>query len=89
MALKADKLRWIPGQKRARYDIAGAVTMLRDWPIVDVGKLEYPKEVKGKGGKITTEWVTTEVSCVNLIAANLPFLGSDHPIHPSTPRAFA
>lgn len=28
VALKADKLRWIPGQKKARYDIAGAVTML-------------------------------------------------------------
>ena len=28
VALNADKLRWIPGQKKARYDIAGAVTML-------------------------------------------------------------
>lgn len=28
VALKADKLRWIPGQKKARYDIAGAVSML-------------------------------------------------------------
>ena len=29
VALKAAKLRWIPGQKKARYDIAGFVTMLR------------------------------------------------------------
>ena len=28
VALKADQLRWIPGQKKARYDIAGAVTVL-------------------------------------------------------------
>jgi hypothetical protein len=28
VALKADKLRWLPGQKKARYDIAGAISML-------------------------------------------------------------
>ena len=29
VALKADKLRWIPGQKKARYDIAGFITMIQ------------------------------------------------------------
>lgn len=28
VSLKADQLRWLPGQKKARYDIAGAVTLL-------------------------------------------------------------
>jgi len=34
VALKADKLRWIPGQKKARYDIAGAVSMLMARPLL-------------------------------------------------------
>jgi hypothetical protein len=29
VALKADKLRWLPGQRSARYDIAGFVTMIQ------------------------------------------------------------
>ena len=29
VALKADELRWIPGQKKMRYDIAGFVTMMK------------------------------------------------------------
>lgn len=33
VAQMADKLRWIPGQRKARYDIAGFVIMLTDWPL--------------------------------------------------------
>lgn len=29
VALKADQMRWIPGQKKFRYDIAGFVSMVR------------------------------------------------------------
>lgn len=56
VALKADKLRWIPGQKKVRYDIAGAISMLtvivilfwkisldKDWPIIDEFIFEYPE----------------------------------------------
>ena len=31
VALKADHLRWVPGQKNARYDIAGFVSLMKDW----------------------------------------------------------
>lgn len=78
VALKADKLRWIPGQKRARYDIAGAVTMLRDWPVIDRAVLEYPEMERG-----VEVWRKENIGAVNMIATNLPFLGDDHPIHPN------
>eukprot|EP00730_Choanoeca_flexa_P007789 TRINITY_DN12393_c0_g1_i4.p1 TRINITY_DN12393_c0_g1~~TRINITY_DN12393_c0_g1_i4.p1 ORF type:complete len:476 (+),score=119.90 TRINITY_DN12393_c0_g1_i4:888-2315(+) len=78
VALKADKLRWIPGQKKARYDIAGAVSMLTDWPIVDKFKFEYP--VKKDDG--THEWKTEYLSTINMISANMPYLGDDHAISP-------
>ncbi len=29
VGLQADKLRWLPGQKKFRYDIAGFITMMR------------------------------------------------------------
>jgi hypothetical protein len=29
VALQADKMRWVPGQKQARYNIAGLVTFLK------------------------------------------------------------
>lgn len=35
VAMKAAKLRWIPGQKNVRYDLAGFVTMLSEWPVRD------------------------------------------------------
>ena len=28
VGLQADKMRWVPGQKQARYDIAGFITLL-------------------------------------------------------------
>jgi hypothetical protein len=75
VALKADKLRWIPGQKSARYDIAGFVSLISDWPITDEATLKY-KETEGG------EWKEVEISTINLITTNLSHLGSDHPIHP-------
>jgi len=29
VGLQADKMRWVPGQKQARYDIAGFITLLK------------------------------------------------------------
>lgn len=63
VALKADKLRWIPGQKSMRYDIAGFVSLISDWPITDTGVLEY-READGtpEGGK----WKSEEISLINM-----------------------
>lgn len=80
VALKADKLRWLPGQRSARYDIAGFVTMIQDWPVIDNATLEY------WGGEMDGDdkvWKTTDISCINLVATNLAFLGNDHPIWPT------
>lgn len=75
MALKADKLRWIPGQKSARYDIAGFVSIVSDWPIADEAVLRYKENDDD-------EWKETKMSTINLIVTNLSYLGNDHPIHP-------
>eukprot|EP00047_Mylnosiga_fluctuans_P023538 m.139873 g.139873 ORF g.139873 m.139873 type:complete len:933 (-) comp9621_c0_seq2:187-2985(-) len=77
---QADKLRWVPGQKQARYDIAGAVTMLSDWPIVCRGQLSYPVTEAGPDGAKSTVWKSKNIGCINLIASNVPLLGNDHPI---------
>ena len=75
VALKADKLRWIPGQRSARYDIAGFVSLISDWPVADKGELEYKDSETG-------EWKTTEISLINMICTNLDYLGVKHPIYP-------
>ena len=75
VALKADKLRWIPGQKSARYDIAGFVSIVSDWPIADEAVLRYKENDDD-------EWKETKMSTINLIVTNLSYLGNDHPIHP-------
>eukprot|EP00047_Mylnosiga_fluctuans_P023539 m.139911 g.139911 ORF g.139911 m.139911 type:complete len:857 (-) comp9621_c0_seq5:187-2757(-) len=80
VGLMADKLRWVPGQKQARYDIAGAVTMLSDWPIVCRGQLSYPVTEAGPDGAKSTVWKSKNIGCINLIASNVPLLGNDHPI---------
>jgi diacylglycerol kinase family enzyme len=81
VALKADKLRWLPGQRSARYDIAGFVTMIQDWPVIDNGMLEYWEGDRDAAGEKV--WKSTEVSCINLVATNLSKLGNDHPIWPT------
>ena len=48
VALKADKLRWLPGQRSMRYDIAGFVSLIQDWPVADKGILEYREAIEGK-----------------------------------------
>merc|ERR1712137_9020 len=68
VALKADKLRWIPGQKSARYDIAGFVSLISDWPIVDEGVLEYRE---WDGSTHGSEWKTKNISLVNMLATNI------------------
>ena len=80
VALKADKLRWIPGQRSARYDIAGFASLISDWPIADKGRLEY-REFDVDTGK-TSDWKETDISLINMIATNLDYLGVKHPIYP-------
>lgn len=77
VARKADELRWIPGQRKFRYDIAGFVTMVKDWPVNNIAKFEF--HVKKPDG--TYEWeVHEEIDLINMIATNVPKLGVDHPI---------
>lgn len=73
VAKAADDLRWIPGQKNFRYDLAGFVSMLKDWPPVCRCKISYP--VEGQ-----EEWKEEDISVTNFTATNLPWLGVDHPM---------
>ena len=41
VAKAADRMRWLPGQKRFRYDIAGFVSFMKDWPVVCKMKLKW------------------------------------------------
>ncbi len=79
VALKAAKLRWIPGQKNVRYDLAGFVTMVRDWPVIDKARMHFLMDVK-HGDTTKLEWVEEDVSLVNMVVTNLSKLGVDHPI---------
>eukprot|EP00048_Salpingoeca_helianthica_P005630 m.89768 g.89768 ORF g.89768 m.89768 type:complete len:759 (-) comp13673_c1_seq1:46-2322(-) len=44
VAQTADRLRWLPGQRKARYDIAGFVTMMSDWPLKCDCELLFPPD---------------------------------------------
>ena len=79
VALKADKLRWIPGQKSARYDIAGFVSLISDWPVADKGVLEY-REFDGTPDG--APWAKKEISLINMITSNLDKQGKKCPILP-------
>lgn len=73
VALKADKLRWIPGQRSMRYDIAGFVSLVNDWPVADTGVLEYREAIEGQDDP--GPWKKTEIKLINLIATNMDRLG--------------
>lgn len=79
VALKADKLRWIPGQKSSRYDIAGFVSLISDWPIADKGILEYREYDGSEDG---APWQKKEISLINMLASNLDKQGKKYPILP-------
>lgn len=76
VAKAAAKLRWVPGQRAARYDIAGFVTMLKEWPVLDKGTFSY----LDKDGN----WVERPLETINLTATKMSHLGDDHPIYPGT-----
>ncbi|EGD76197.1 hypothetical protein PTSG_00903 [Salpingoeca rosetta] len=70
---RAQHLRWMPGQKKIRYDVAGFLTLLKDWPIVCKCKFEW---LDSK----TNEWIAEDIGIVNMIAANMDKLGVAHAI---------
>jgi diacylglycerol kinase family enzyme len=39
----ADQLRWIPGQRSVRYDLASFVSVVKDWPPNCPATISYPK----------------------------------------------
>eukprot|EP00048_Salpingoeca_helianthica_P023945 m.28474 g.28474 ORF g.28474 m.28474 type:complete len:871 (+) comp9086_c0_seq2:192-2804(+) len=80
VGLQADKLRWVPGQKQARYDIAGFITLVTDWPVVTRGLLSYPEIKPDERGGTVEVWKSRNIASINLIASNVPKLGNDHPI---------
>eukprot|EP00039_Didymoeca_costata_P004887 m.76845 g.76845 ORF g.76845 m.76845 type:complete len:834 (+) comp12585_c0_seq1:102-2603(+) len=76
VALKADQLRWLPGQRHFRYDIAGFVTLMKNWPLSCKGTFEFL--VESENGE--EKWEAEEIQMINMIATNCPKLGVDHPI---------
>eukprot|EP00052_Salpingoeca_macrocollata_P022869 m.199798 g.199798 ORF g.199798 m.199798 type:complete len:526 (+) comp21903_c3_seq4:129-1706(+) len=80
IALQADNMRWMPGQKSARYDIASLITFIKNWPVVCRALLEYPVTKTDSNGKETEEWVLRDIATSNLLCTNVPKLGKDHPI---------
>lgn len=79
---QADRLRSLPlpGQKNARYEIAGLVTLAAHWPVTTEARLGYFASEPGPDGKPVETWKEENVSCVNFIATNLPVLGNGNPI---------
>ena len=65
------------GQKKFRYDLAGFVTTISQWPITSKAKLSFLVS-DGNGGE---KWVEEHSSICNLLITNLPELGEDHPIY--------
>ena len=53
----------------ARYDIAGFVSIISDWPITDQAILRYKED---------DEWKETTMSTINLIVTNLSYLGNEY-----------
>eukprot|EP00050_Salpingoeca_kvevrii_P021000 m.105082 g.105082 ORF g.105082 m.105082 type:complete len:627 (-) comp9130_c0_seq2:2306-4186(-) len=82
VALQAAKMRWIPGQKRVRYDMAGFVTLIGHWPVVNEAKMSFLIEDKDpETGAITERWLHKDVQLVNMLITNLSRLGMDHAIY--------
>lgn len=82
VALKADQLRWLPGQRNFRYDIAGFVTLMKNWPLHCEADFELLVEDDEKEGELV--WISEHHNMLNMIATNCHKLGVDHPIHPDT-----
>eukprot|EP01147_Barroeca_monosierra_P010898 gene10898-2973_t len=70
---RAQTLRWMPGQKKIRYDVAGFLTLVKDWPLICKCKFEY-RDAE------TMEWHSEDIGIVNMIASNMDKLGAAHPI---------
>lgn len=79
---QADRLRSLPlpGQKNARYEIAGLVTLAAHWPVTTEARLGYIVTGPGPDGRPMDTWKEEQISCVNFIATNLPVLGNGNPI---------
>eukprot|EP00051_Salpingoeca_urceolata_P024536 m.432507 g.432507 ORF g.432507 m.432507 type:complete len:601 (+) comp20245_c1_seq2:119-1921(+) len=80
VALQAAKMRWIPGQKKFRYDLAGFVTMVKSWPVINEANFNFLMDKEGEDGSKTEEWESQDLAVINLIVTNMSALGLDHPI---------
>lgn len=79
VALKADQLRWLPGQRNLRYDIAGFVTLMKNWPLNCEAEFEFLAEQETDGKKKFV-WIKEKINMINMIASSCEKLGVDHPI---------
>lgn len=79
VALKADQLRWLPGQRNLRYDIAGFVTLMKNWPLSCEAEFEFLVEQETDGKKEFV-WIQEKINMINMIASSCEKLGVDHPI---------
>eukprot|EP00040_Diaphanoeca_grandis_P008022 m.43466 g.43466 ORF g.43466 m.43466 type:complete len:799 (+) comp19380_c0_seq1:87-2483(+) len=87
VALKADQLRWLPGQRNFRYDIAGFVTLMKNWPLDCAADFEFLTKVESEKNEDSEdtntpkfEWKKESIQMINMIATNCERLGVDHPI---------
>merc|ERR1711937_10765 len=68
VALKADQLRWLPGQRNFRYDIAGFVTLMKNWPLDCAADFEFLIKQGEKDGQPLFEWKKESIQMINMIA---------------------
>ena len=84
VAAKAEGLRWLPGHRHYRYDLAGALALLRDWPVVAHAKLYVRDEGRPQpGGEFSYDaagWREEALNAVNVMACNVPDLGRGRPV---------
>lgn len=72
IAKRAEKLRWMPGHRHYRYDLAGGVSLVKDWPAFGTATLRYRRPG-------SEDWETKEISIANFLAATVPTLGKGRP----------
>lgn len=72
IAKRAEKMRWMPGHRHYRYDLAGGVSLVKDWPAFGTATLRFRRPGSG-------DWESKEISIANFLAATVPTLGKGRP----------
>ena len=70
VADRADGLRWLPGHRHFRYELAGLLTVVGGWPKDTRCWLSYPVD-----GAAAAPWVEREMDILSLMAVNHANMG--------------